>query len=151
MIERLLLKLFKVREIPHPDGGPYLRRYYLTPKWFPFRNVFLHQLFTPDPDRALHDHPWDFWTFPLSGYIERRRWDDLDEIDIGSTLSNQWHYRAAEYTHRIIHLERTPTWTIMVTRKARREWGFWVEGRWIHWRQYLGLFDHEQSWEDVVR
>lgn len=148
MIERLLLKLFKVREIPHPDGGPYLRRFYLTPKWFPFFNVFVHQLFTPDPDRDLHDHPWDFWTFPLSGYSEvtprNRHWQK-------SVRCQCWHYRSAEYVHLIMHLDFKPTWTIMVTRKARREWGFWVEGEWMHWRDYLDLPDHEQSWEDVIR
>ncbi len=146
MIERLLLKLFKVREIPHPKGGPYLRRFYLTPEWFPWFNVFVHQLFTPDPDRDLHDHPWDFWTFPLTGYYEVGRVEPVNYV-----LARSWHHRPAEYVHRITRLLHTPTWTIMVTKKGRREWGFWVEGQWIHWRQYLGLFDHEQSWEDVVR
>ena len=158
VLERLLLKLFKVREIPHPDGCIYLRRFFITPRWFPWINVFVHKLYTPDPDRAMRDHPWDFWTFPLSGYFERR--DDSYMARI--VYSRRWHFRPAEYMHRIVLLGKTPTWTIMVTRKARREWGFWVESpvqnvhdgieyRWVHWRDYLNLPDEPQSWEDVVQ
>ncbi len=144
MIEAILRKLFKVREIPHPEGGLYLRRYFITPRWFPLR-VFVHQIFTPDPDRVMHDHPWDFWTFPLSGYRE------VNMHNRGFVDLCRWHFRPAEYVHRIIHLDYTPTWTIVVARKARREWGFWVDGRWVHWREYLGLPDEPVSWEDVVK
>ncbi len=152
MIERILLKLFKVREIPHPDGGLYLRRFFITPRWFPIR-VFVHQLFTPDPDRVMHDHPWDFWTFPLSKRSTTAYTETKIEPGCGCVFSRRWHFRPAEYVHRITWLSRTPTWTIMITKKTRREWGFWVDGdrKWVDWRTYLGLpADHPASWEDVV-
>lgn len=149
MIEAILRKLFKIREIPHPDGGLYLRRYFITPRWFPLR-VFVHQIFTPDPDRSMHDHPWDFVTFPLSGYHEIRLHDVHGRFN-AYIWPWQCHTRPAEYVHSIYQLDKSPTWTIMVTNKARREWGFWVDDKWVHWREYLGLPDEPVSWEDVVK
>lgn len=160
MIERLLLKLFKVREIPHPDGGLYLRRFFITPRWFPWINVFVHKLYTSDPDRVMHDHPWDFWTFPLSGYREYvpSFIGTSSHTRINTANRHSWHYRRAIYVHRIFELFETPTWTIVVTKKARREWGFWVDDYyhpgmqlWTPWREYLNLQDASVPWEDVVQ
>ena len=42
----------------------YLLRVKLTPKtrW---GQLYLHIFHRGDQDRCPHDHPWDFWTFPL--------------------------------------------------------------------------------------
>ena len=48
--------------------GPLLTRYYVVEtRWFA---VYLHHLHTSDEDRALHDHPWSFVTFLISGGYE---------------------------------------------------------------------------------
>ena len=45
------------------DASLYLTRYIAGPFRF---HVFVHG----DRDPAPHDHPWNFWTFPLRGYYE---------------------------------------------------------------------------------
>lgn len=49
--------------------GPLLTRYFLIQtRWFA---LYLHHLQASDEDRALHDHPWSFFTMLLSsGYYE---------------------------------------------------------------------------------
>ncbi len=55
---------------PHQVIGdpeaPYLRRWYLIPR-NPLLNVYLHQFLASDDDRALHDHPWWFFSLILKG------------------------------------------------------------------------------------
>lgn len=44
---------------------------YMTRAWF--WRLRLHIFHRPDQDGDCHDHPWDFWTFPLwplGGYVE---------------------------------------------------------------------------------
>lgn len=54
--------LFGAHTIIH-DGEPYMTRF-----WFwRFR---IHRFHRGDKDQDCHDHPWDFWTFPLTSYVE---------------------------------------------------------------------------------
>lgn len=55
-------RLFGAHTIIH-EGEPYMTRY-----WFwRFR---VHVFHRGDKDMDCHDHPWDFWTFPLTSYVE---------------------------------------------------------------------------------
>lgn len=69
LIERILNRLFKKREIVNCDHDVYLHR------WFIYRGtrigIYIHKFVRSDEDRAVHDHPWDFLVIPLwRGYIE---------------------------------------------------------------------------------
>lgn len=110
------------------DRGPLFTRYFLcATRWFA---IYVHHLHTSDEDRALHDHPWSFVTFLLSGgYFEhtpegrhwRRRFSLL--------------YRPAEWLHRLELVQ--PTWTVLIHFRRRRLWGFrFADGRWEEWRAY---------------
>lgn len=109
------------------DRGPLLTRYYLLEtRWF---CVYLHHLHASDEDRALHDHPWAFLTFLVSGgYFEhtptgrfwRRRFSLLA--------------RPAAWQHRL-ELVR-PTWTLILRSRRLREWGFITPSGWRHWKDY---------------
>lgn len=157
--ERLLCRLFPYRNIII-DGKLYLRRYFLTPRRWPLR-LFLHRIYLPDPDRDLHDHPWDFRTIVLKGgYQEMVRKDGVEY----TTTWWRWRrgFRPAEHTHRILSVLPN-TWTLLLVRRARRTWGFWPsrwetlqEGRvwptqrfyFVPWREYLGTPDAPDSPED---
>lgn len=97
LIERLLVKLFRVRIIAqkcdqcngtgsNPKWTPdqsifliacrckgrgvllYLRRFYLSPRWKWLPfKIFLHHILLSDTDRAMHDHPFPFKTTLLKG------------------------------------------------------------------------------------
>lgn len=50
--------------IINPDTGePYMTRYWIG-------KLRLHVFVRGDQDPDCHDHPWDFWTFPLTSYVE---------------------------------------------------------------------------------
>jgi hypothetical protein len=134
--------------VRHKEHGAYRTAIKLSPL------TRIHIFWRGDRDRSPHDHPNDFWTFPLRGY-----WEQVCNPATGARHINyvkpwRWHYRPAEYTHRVLgsrteDLEGDDFYsggfiTIVRERPARRQWGFWVwepennRARWVYWRQYLG-------------
>lgn len=149
MIFRLLSKLFNYRDIVGKEGL-YLRRFFLTPRWLPKR-IFLHYFVRGDKDRFLHDHPWDFITLCLAGGYEETWRPDLGSVYAPRRrlMPGQWRSVRAEHTHKVTLL-KSPTWTLLVVGRARRQWGFHTNAGWVNWREYLGLpSDTPDSPEDI--
>ncbi|QDP44170.1 hypothetical protein SEA_JUJU_54 [Gordonia phage JuJu] len=132
---RRLLSGHPHQVIGGPDN-PYLRRWYLIPR-NPLINVYLHQFLRSDDDRALHDHPWWFVSLILrGGYYEHTktgvRWRGAPSLA----------YRAATHRHRVElpggpegsgrENDEQPAWTVIVTGRRTRSWGFWCK-RLVPW------------------
>lgn len=108
-----------------------------------------------DMDPDFHDHPWAFWTFPLTSYLE----DVLHPDGILETHTVErfkFHYRPAEYRHRVLHAadQKFDEWgdiigkpkkilTIVWRGKECRKWGFWkptgefMQYCFVKWRDYV--------------
>lgn len=123
----------------------YLTRVKLTPRtrW---GQLYFHVFHRGDLDRDSHDHPYDFWTFPLVTYYE----DVLDHatgrVTRNAVTAFHWHFRPAEYAHVQLGAARFRwvydvitdkrwfrenvfggwTATFVWHKPTRREWGFWV-------------------------
>lgn len=109
--------------------SPYMRRWYLVPRNKTF-NFYLHQFLRSDDDRALHDHPWDSFSFVISG--EGREITDCDALDFGP---GDTFFREAEHAHRI-EITKGPVWTLFITGPSVREWGFHCPNGWRHWKEF---------------
>lgn len=117
-----------------PDGGDaYLYRWHLTPRQRE-ANVYFHIQVQSDPERPLHDHPWDNQSVILAGgYDELISRDPaagsiavIERRSVGQTL-----WRKAEEAHRLILPATTPyTMTLFTTGPVRRDWGFWFGQEW---------------------
>jgi hypothetical protein len=126
------------------NNKPYLERYYVLfniRKHFPF-NVFIHKFLKGDPD-DVHDHPWPYATFILSGgyYEWVPTFNPYTNEKVGET--RHWrgpgHFRVCSPTsyHRIELKEGVTAWTLFMPGPHRREWGFLVNNQWIHNEKYL--------------
>jgi hypothetical protein len=119
-------------EVPNLDDPTetYLTRWRIIQT--PLFAIYLHRFDGPDSRATLHDHPWNFVSIVLrGGYCERRRYDGpLVRID-------RLNVKRAEDTHYIEHLHRTPSWTLMLVGRRRREWGYWDrDGTWTHFERH---------------
>lgn len=137
--------------IPGGDNPIYLRRWYLIPR-NPLLNVYLHQFLRDDDDRALHDHPWWFVSLILrGGYIEVSevpggRESTRCRTSVLSMRSPFWRrciaFRPATWRHSVAlpwgknaagecddYAPRVPCWTLIVTGRRSRLWGFWCKYR----------------------
>lgn len=109
-------------------------------------NVFVHQFWRSDDDRALHDHPWPWTTIILEGrYIEHLPADAEDPA--GPTVQ---HLRSAgdmivrhdaSAPHRVELIDEPPVTTLFLTGPKEREWGFWCPQGWRHWRKFTANGD----------
>ena len=137
---------------PHFIIGPrYLLRWYVIPR-NPWLNVYLHQFLHDDEDRALHDHPWRFVSIMLRGKYR-------EVVSFPAHGNGHYHFiersspsiafRSADYAHRVV-LKRdvkdrpVPCWTLVVTGRVTRDWGFLCPQGWRHWKEFTAESDYGQ-------
>jgi hypothetical protein len=101
---------------------------------------YLHCFVQSDDDRAMHDHPWRWWSFVLrNSYYEYRG----DPSFANCRLWHQGDFRSGQATdiHRIelmrnARQEEIPVWTWFFIGPWERDWGFWCNGQWKWWREF---------------
>lgn len=83
-------------------GTPYMTRAWIG-------RLRLHIFHRGDGDPDPHDHPWPFWTFPLTSYVEEVTTRDWVDVGIPSyrmesriVRAFRLNYRPANHTHRVI-------------------------------------------------
>lgn len=90
------------------DGDPYMTRFWVG-------RLRLHIFHRGDHDPDCHDHPWDFWTFPLTSYVEEVLHPHRDTYllkdhppparfyrTLEVVKAWRWHARPAEHCHRVL-------------------------------------------------
>lgn len=116
------------------DESPYLTRLSIvdTP-WF---GLFHHTLHRPDAQDLLHDHPWSFLSFVLTGgYVEITRNPQKLMVTgryVGTrykglrNLPRRFNRKRIEDAHFITRLDPdVSTTTLVIVGPDRREWGYW--------------------------
>lgn len=93
--------------------------------------AYLHKFVGDDWSRDLHDHPKRFISIGLWGsYLEH-------------SPTGQRRYRAPWVrSFPAVHRHRLTTpwgtcWTLVIVLRTVREWGFWHDGRFIPWHDYV--------------
>lgn len=139
-LARMLISANANREPDLIIGGPdnpYLRRWWLQKD--PARSsVYLHQMLRDDDDRALHDHPWPNTSIILDGTIREVTPGGSRMLTPGSIT-----HRKATDSHRL-EIVDGPAWSLFITGKRCREWGFHCPQGWRHWREFVDTRDHGQ-------
>lgn len=144
-----------IERLEHPDEticadgiGPYLHRWYVTPKQ-PEGLTYFHVQVADDPDRGLHDHPWDNQSVILAGGYE-------EHLQIraphGKVVRFRRHpgevvWRKGETAHRLLLPAGVPyTMTLFSCGPRRRDWGFWIGGVWYDFRDVTKYVDGKSIW-----
>lgn len=118
------------------EGRKYLDRWILYVGGGTLR---LHKFWRGDDDRASHTHPWWFWTFPLSSYVERVF---SQGVELGSRVvrAGRPHFRSASFEHIVVGRlggSTKPFWTIVISGTRVNAWGFYPKpGEFIYWKEY---------------
>jgi hypothetical protein len=128
----------------HADGSLYMERYWLRSysaggRWA----ARVHHIATPDLDRHMHDHPWDFVSIVLRGGYKELRPLSIDPAFDGdeerSYLVDRRPgsivLRLSTDRHRVVDV-LPDTWTLFITGPKRQWWGFHTETGKVHWRDY---------------
>lgn len=114
-----LMEGFRVPDMDDPSKD-YLWRLRLIQT--PLGGIYLHKLCGPDSRSVLHNHPWSFVSFVLSGgytefvpgpYYAQSRY--VKRVNV-KPFNNSYHW--------IAELDKTPTWTLVFVGRRRRVWGY---------------------------
>jgi len=135
----ILDRLFKREDI---DGGGrcpvYLYRWTVfqprRPRflWRGF-GIYLHKFVGDDWSRDLHDHPKRFISIGLWGGYWEQTPGGYQRFDAPWVRTFP-----ANHIHRIsLSMLGNPCWTLVVVLRHVREWGFWHDGEFIPWRDYV--------------
>jgi hypothetical protein len=112
----------------------------------------IHIFWRGDADADCHDHPADFWTFPLTSYVEEYRIPGHTLTYKRVVRAFRLHRRRAEFAHRLLGRwtgateydgspqidweTHEPVVSLVWWGKKRREWGFHTPEGWVHWKTY---------------
>lgn len=116
---------------------PYLTR---TILWIGPWSLRYHVFWRSDEERALHDHPWAFLTFPLNTYREEYMPPFADQSLFRDVKRFRFHYRHWGFIHRVIVPSNKPARTFVWTFRKRSSWGFWVGKQYLPWRNWFGIY-----------
>jgi len=112
---------------------PYMVRWVIN---FHFFSIRLHHWIASDDQRNFHDHPWWFWSFVLKGsYVDRT----TEGVNVRN--NNSFKFFPALHQHTVI-VPKSGCWTLLLTGREKRTWGFWVNGRFRKRNRYFYDFQH---------
>lgn len=115
-------------EVVRPE---YLYRWYATPK-NKLLSIYLHLFIGDDDDRALHDHPGPNLSIMLQGcMLEHMDGGKLRNLHKGDII-----FRTATHRHRLTMVSDEAI-TLFIMGPKYREWGFWPEGKFVHWKDFI--------------
>lgn len=125
------------------DGErPYLERYYVGT--LGNKRCYLHRFVDDDPDRGLHDHPWEnAWSFILSGWYQEWRRSGLRSV--------RWfnHLEGDSFHQVVVPYGVSECWSLFIhTIPDAKKWGFMHlsdDGSRAEWSEYQYLREGPQK------
>lgn len=132
-----MIKLFK-RKPDFVIGDNYMHRWWIIPrnKYF---NIYLHKIMHDDDDRALHDHPWWSVSFLLKGQLKEVLKNGVFRFPKRFVPV----FRSSKLAHRLEVVD-SPAWTLFVTGRVKRKWGFHCPKGWVRWEDFVAKDDAGQ-------
>lgn len=125
--------------------APLFERYFLfeIPGWVPRFGggaVYLHHYLRSDPDRGVHDHPWDIalaWQL-CAGYVEER-FNGVSADGMRKAYRRRrpglFYFLTGRDFHRVLVEGGAPTsWSLFAHGPYRKGWGFLQDEGVLHWR-----------------
>lgn len=136
MMKNIINKLFLIKEIKSRSGIIHFRRWrLLSTPWFA---IYIHGIYKADEDEHYHDHPWDYISIGLKGYGFEEHYKG-GHVDHNLIKPFGVIRRKAEEFHKIESLFKSPIYTLFITGKRRREWGYSYNGSWLDHKTYRKL------------
>lgn len=121
--------------ITGPNGGTvYLKRWILFR--CPLFQVMVHKFHRGD-ERVPHDHPWPFVSLVLWGKYYERLGEHCD-YEWLTRRAGTLAFRRATDRHYVDLPAGRHCWTLVITGRRQRKWGFWPsDNHFIPYDQYI--------------
>lgn len=130
---------------PAGKDTPYIYRWELVRGYE--ANVYFHIQVASDPERPLHDHPWDNQSVILAGGYDEivNLCPDRENVNdefIRKVRKGDVVQRKASEAHRLLLPPDIPyTMSLFSTGPKVRDWGFWYPGGWRSYTDVTRVVD----------
>ena len=125
--------MYRPNENGHPEK--YLERFYIVKT--PFIEVMLHRFFMSDAGE-VHDHPWHSFGWILNnGYNETVLKNGKEITHFRSVGHFGWRKSTDFHKVELLPNGSGKTWTIFVTLKRHKNWGFLTSKGWVPFTKYF--------------
>lgn len=130
---------FKYKEPLGKSECPYAHRTYLI--FFGY-SIRIHKWYRSDDKRYMHNHPWWFITFVIKGSYKDVSLGLFKDIYQNDYLK-RFHirYRKPNHTH-YVEIPKGGCTTILITGRKNKQWGFWVNKRYLRINRYFKRYGH---------
>lgn len=138
-----------------PAGcGEYLFRWHIIPQ-NRSGNVYFHIQTESDPERPLHDHPWDSTSVILAGgYIELINPAPGESECHTSRVDRKPGdviHRPGTWAHRLILPTHIPySMSLFSTGPKVKDWGFWMKNGWVSYGEVTRTENGHSSWKESM-
>lgn len=106
-------------------------------------SIRLHKWLKSEPIAHQHDHAWNFIIFTLKGgYL------DISDKGIDKVKTGAVRYRKANHTHNIVLAKNTVCWSLLLTSRPFKHWGFFVNGKMKRPLKYFDKFGYLKTCRD---
>lgn len=110
-----------------PSGiSPLVDRFYVGQLFG--RTIFLHHLLRSDPDRGVHDHPYDAMSIILAGRYHEERMNGVGVFGYTSKFlvrsACQFYILRKTDFHRVHLIAKRTAWTLFIVGPHEKMWGF---------------------------
>lgn len=131
-----------------PDGGePYLLRWHLVKT--PQACVYFHIQLRSDPERPLHNHPWDSTSVILAGgyeemicYNPHAEPDHRDTVNLIRRRPGDHIPRSRIVAHRLLLPADVPySMSLFTTGPKRQSWGFYYDHGFVDYKDVTKMVD----------
>lgn len=95
-------------------------------------NAMIHN-FRASDDPILHNHPWPWCTIILKGGY----WEHLKDGSRNWRAPGSIVFRSADTYHWVELEPGIYPWTLFMHGKRCNKWGFWENGAWVYWKDYV--------------
>lgn len=130
--------LFQRFDIHDPITGKlYLKRYRIVET--PFFGFYIHFIYGPDPQGAVHNHPYNFIAFAIKGSYVEKFVDSEDGSVLFPAIRTVWftNIKYRKDFHRITSTSKPPVITILFRGIRRDDWGFLTPNGFVPHKPYL--------------
>ena len=98
--------------------------------------IRIHKILRSDDARAFHNHPWNFISIILKGrYTEVTPVYDDSDFFVGTNFCSYEQgdvlFRKSNTLHRLVLAKNKPVWTLFITGKKQRTWGFLTQPKFL--------------------
>ena len=133
MLRNLINRLFLRKEIRSKTGTLHFKRWGVETPWF---GLLVHFIARGDEDKHMHDHPFRFSSYIISGGYYEHVDGAVIPYEPGDFIRHEPGEPHRVELYKDKHGNQIPCWSFVIIGKRLPTWGYHTEKGWVENQAY---------------